>query len=148
MIGRLVGTAVLVFLVADTAAGQRPTRIDDPVDALLDLRRELDLTRTQIAGLREIQRRLFEANRPLVEELLAVQRQVRAELTVSNTGARRLERRPSETHMSALRRPMELIQANNVSAMQEVNAILTESQKRRAAMLLRIRDRRRGWGSG
>jgi len=44
--------------------------------------------------------------------------------------------------LEAARVPVEQIQANNIAAMEEVNALLTEEQKRRAAALLRIQERR------
>ncbi len=140
----LLWALVLIPIAASPIFGQAnvPAPTDDPVEVLLDLRRQLDLTRSQVASLREIQRKLGEINRPLVEEIFAIQKQVRAQLVDTNPENRRRSMRPTESQLAAARVPMEKIQANNLAAMEEVNAVLTEMQKRRAAALLRIQDGR------
>ncbi len=115
---------------------------EDPVEVLLDLRRQLDLTRSQVGALREIQSRLQETNRPLIQQVFAVQRRVRAELVGSSPDDFRRGRQPTRTELHAARIPMETILRNNLAAMEQVNAMLTDEQKRRAAVFLRIRDGR------
>jgi hypothetical protein len=114
----------------------------DPVEALLDLRRQLDLTRSQVAGLKEIQAELREANRPLIEQVFAVQRRVRAEFVDTGRGDQGRSGRPSRSELYAVRVPIESILRNNLAAMERVNAMLTDEQKRRAAVFLRVRDGR------
>jgi uncharacterized membrane protein len=144
MRARIPCMLVLVVLTASPLSGQMDISDvgDDPVEVLLDLRRQLDLTETQVSSLREIQRTLRETNRPLIEEIFAVQRQVKSQLVEANPQTRRRPARPTESQLAAARVPMEKIQANNLAAMEAVNGLLTEEQKRRAAALLRIQDRR------
>lgn len=124
---------------ADAQAGT-PRFDEDPVEVLLDLRRDLGLHWSQVSSLRRIQEELWEKNRPLIERVLETQRQVRAELATEYSGFRRWELRPTDAHLAAIREPMEAIHANNIAAMERVNAILTESQKRRAAILIRMQN--------
>ncbi len=115
---------------------------EDPVEVLLDMRRQLDLTRSQVDALREIQSRLQKMNHPLIEQVFSVQRRVRAQLVDSSPDDFRRNRGPTRTELHAARIPMETILRNNLAAMEQVNAMLTDEQKRRAAVFLRIRDGR------
>ena len=83
------------------------------------------------------------ANRPHVERLLQIQREVQAQFVPARAdgGGRMAE--PTEEQLELARAPLRQIQANSIAAMEEVNALLTSQQKERAAALLRV-DRRRG----
>lgn len=130
----------LALATAEPAAGQRqPDRQGgDPVEMLVAISRELRLTETQVQSLREIQRRLEAANRPLVERLVEIQREVRPP---SARDGRRPAREPTEAQLAAARPPLRRIQENNRSAMEEVNALLTSEQKRIASELLEVAAR-------
>jgi hypothetical protein len=141
--------ALTLFASPSFAQDSRGSRgEDDPVEVLLDIRRELDLTETQVAALRRIQRELEATNRPLVREIMAIQRQVRSSFVVLHTDSGGPGRTPSASELAAARVPLEKIQQNNLAAMERVNALLTSDQKRRAETLLQIReriDRRPDW---
>jgi hypothetical protein len=141
--------AVLAAMVAVPLEAQQlrsgPPDQGDPLELLLGIGRELRLTPEQVAGMRAIQTRLETANRPHVERLVEIQREIRSEYVPVSSSRRGPGRSmPSEAQMELARVPMERIQANNLAAMEEVNALLTDDQKRTAAELLQIRRR----GSG
>jgi hypothetical protein len=148
---RTIGIGVaLLMIVALPAAAQgarpNPSQGADPLELLLGMHRQLNLSSHQISSLREVQQRLDAANRPLVERLVAIQRQVQAEK--HHVSARLDDRVPSPTHLELARGPLHKIHENNVAAMEEVNALLTADQKRIACTLLQFQcrhDRRSGW---
>jgi len=146
--GKVKGAIVVLGILALPVASPIAAQIDlgevhrDPVEMLLDLHRQLDLTRSQISALRQIQRELTAVNRPLIREIAAVQREVRTEL-IRDTSSDERQREPSESQLEAARAPMEAIRRNNLAAMERVNAQLTELQKKRASVLLRIPERAR-----
>jgi hypothetical protein len=152
---RKLGMAVaLAAMVAVPLEAQQvrsgPPDQGDPLELLLGIGRELHLTPEQVATMRAIQTRLEAANRPHVERLVQIQREIRSEyVPVSSSRPGSRTSMPSEAQMELARVPMERIQANNLAAMVEVNELLTDDQKRTAAELLQIRrrgfDRRPTW---
>jgi len=140
----ILGAVLVLMLVpaALPAQGGRDSDGDDPVEVLLDIRRELDLSREQVDSLRAIQRRLESANRPFIQRLMAIQRQVRSEFVGVSSDSGGRNRQPTAAQLAAAREPLEKIQENNLAAMEEVNILLTPEQKRRAATLLQLRENR------
>jgi Spy/CpxP family protein refolding chaperone len=132
-------------LAAQDPAEPDRRRRGDPLELLLAIAGDLELTQAQATRIREIQRDLEVRNRPLVERLVEVQRRVRAQLASSGASGRRS--RPTRTQLDIARPPMRQIQVNNRRAMEEVGALLTADQKNRAAELLDLEDFERGWRS-
>ena len=56
-----------------------------------------------------------------------------------------VRRRPTDTELDIARPPLRQIRINNREAMEEVGAILTNEQKRRAAELLDLYGYERRW---
>jgi hypothetical protein len=136
---------LLFATLPGVAQGHRDALVDrgDPVEMLLDIRRQLQLSPEQITELKKIQARLEAANRPYVERLLEIQREVQSQFVTASADGRRHSNEPTEAQMELARVPLRQIQQNSVAAMEEVNGLLTPQQKERAATLLRV-DGRRG----
>jgi hypothetical protein len=133
---------VAPLFAQDPSAGQAGS--GDPLELLLGIAEALDLSTVQVARIREIQGDLEERNRPLVDRLVEVQRRVRAQLA-SSVGRDAVRRRPTDTELDIARPPLRQIRINNREAMEEVGAILTNEQKRRAAELLDLDGYERRW---
>lgn len=100
-----------------------------PVDVLLRQRDPLGFTPEQVTRLRAIDQGMRERNRPLVEQLLRIRGEVRAE-----RGRRAKEARPL----------LRQIRENNRAAMREVGTILSAEQKTAVRKMLRERRARTG----
>lgn len=145
-----VRTTLLALIIVGTCAGpvagqpaaQGSPERGDPLELLLNLRRELRLTVEQVATMRQIQVGLETANRPHVERLLEIQREVRSQVVpVAAARPGRRSASPSDAQIELARVPMRRIQENNLAAMEEINALLTDEQKRVAAEILQVERR-------
>jgi hypothetical protein len=141
---------------AERAMG-RPGAEGRAFTALINRRRELNLTDAQVARLTEIGRRLEERNRP-IRERLATERQRyaqqrRAELerlspeqrrdTLRQLRGQRGERRARQVP-ETMRQPMEQLRANIRQATTEAQSVLNDDQKRRARELMVEQRGKRG----
>jgi Spy/CpxP family protein refolding chaperone len=128
------------------AQGSSRTATDrgDPVDLLLEIRQELNLSRDQVNALRNIQERLERSNRPHVELLLEIQREVRTHTGNSASFTGRDASRASEEQMERGRAALRRINENNLRAMESIAEVLTDSQKAATARILRLDRRRSG----
>jgi Spy/CpxP family protein refolding chaperone len=132
-----------------------------PLELLMDVRDELQLTDTQVARLRQIALRLEQTNRPLRRQLVAEhgrwREQRRMELERMSPAQRRAELRRARRHPQPpvpepLRPLVRQIRGNVQAAVLEAGTVLTPQQKVRARELLRERRaermdrRRRGHG--
>ena len=143
-----LGWLIVLSVPAEGQAGpDREVREGDPVEMLLQIRSELQLSSDQIGRLRRVQRELEERNRPLVDRLVEVQRRVRTQLVRADSGGGS-RTRPSRDHLDIARAPIRQIHANNIEAMEEVGRVLTRSQKRVAAELLDLPGVDRLWRRG
>lgn len=137
-------TAILILAIsvgiapapAAAQARRHDARSGDPLELLLSIGEALELTGTQATRIREIQRDLEERNRPLVERLVEIRRQIQEQQAASRVPGG--GSRPSPTHLEIARPPMRQIHINNRRAMEEVGALLTADQKARAAELLEL----------
>jgi Spy/CpxP family protein refolding chaperone len=125
------------------AAGQRWVQ-PSPVERLLQRRDELALTADQVVRLQAVNRRMQEANRPLVQRLLELR---------SSEPVRSVQRTPEqheafEARVRQARPLMQQIRENNRSAMREVGAVLTDEQKAKFREHLRERREKRGGRDG
>jgi Spy/CpxP family protein refolding chaperone len=148
----LIMVALSTAPLAAQSGRQGTANSGDPVELLLNMRWQLHLSSHQVAALREIQQRLEAANRPLVERLIAIQREVKSEVVHATGGRGEHDRRPSEAQLDLARGPLRKIHENNMAAMEAVNSLLSAEQKRIACSLLQVRcrphDRRPGWIRG
>lgn len=132
-----------------------------PLELLMDVRDELQLTDPQVVRLRQIATRLEQTNRPLRRQLVAEygrwREQRRMELERMSPAQRRAELRRARRHPQPpvpepLRPLVRQIRGNVQAAVQEAGTVLTPQQKVRARELLRERRaermerRRRGHG--
>jgi hypothetical protein len=129
---------LLCFGCIETVAAQnssRPQIEGDPLELLLGIADEMELTAEQVRRIREIQVGLEQRNRPLVNRLVEIQQSVQAQADSSGSGGGS-RGRPSRAHLEMSRPPMRQIQANNLDAMEEVGELLTDRQKEIADTLL------------
>jgi Spy/CpxP family protein refolding chaperone len=109
---------------------------DGPVQRLLDHRAELGLTPEQVTRLEVIDRQMDDANRPLIQQLTQIRRQL--------PRGRELTAEEREKHRSQLRSAeilLKRIEENNMICMRQVGEILTDNQKSQLRVLLE-RERR------
>ncbi|HEX6746274.1 MAG TPA: hypothetical protein VF092_03085 [Longimicrobium sp.] len=126
-----------------------------PLETLMEVRRELNLTDAQMARLQQIAVRLNETNRPLREELFrqwqAYREERRAELLRMTPEQRQAElariRAQGRPPVPPELRPLvQRIRGNIAGAMREAGTVLTPQQKARARELVRARGGRMGPG--
>lgn len=119
-----------------------------PLELLMDVRAELNLTEPQMVRLRQIATRLEQTNRPLRRQLVAEharwreQRRLELErMTPAQRRAewRRIRRNPHPPVPPPLRPLVNRIRGNVQAAVQEAGTVLTPEQKVRARQLLRER---------
>ena len=165
----LLAAAAALLLATAPAAAQEPA--DDaqpgievlrdselrPLEQLMAVRTELQLTDPQVARLRQIAIRLEETNRPLRRRLFFEYRrwreQRRAELermTPAQRDAefRRLQAMGDPPVPPRLQPLVRQIRGNIRHALQEAGGVLTPAQKARARELVRERREQRGPGGG
>jgi Spy/CpxP family protein refolding chaperone len=116
------------------------------IDMLLELRGQLALTTEQVARLQQIDARIDEKNRPLVEQMSQIRRQMRGLGPQQNHTAQ--QRAQHEALMEEARPILQQIMANNRSGMDEVGGVLTPPQRTRLAELIRDRVNHERNGSG
>lgn len=127
---------------------QKPHARRGPVEKLIRYREELNLTDAQIQALQEIDRRMTELNRPHVQELIRIRRQVHEQIGVApGVHPRDLtpEQRAELKRRSEIARPArEQIHKNNRALMLEVGNVLTDEQKARLRDMLQKHRERNG----
>ena len=156
---RLVALAAGLLLAAAPAAAQDDgppvrgaelleRREQRPLDRLMEVRGELELSDAQVRRLQSIAARLEETNRPLREELVrrwqAVREERRAALMRMTPEQRQAElRRVREQGPppvpESLRPLVQRMRGNIGAAMREAGTVLTPRQKARARALMRER---------
>lgn len=132
-------------LVAQTG-GTSPPAVEakaqkrGPIEALLEHREALRLSGEQVARLTQIDAQMRERNRPLVEQLVRMRREIRGDTPRS---ALTPEQRAEQRQRLEVARPlMEQIRQNNHEAMRQVGEVLNEEQKQQVrTMLENRRDR-------
>ncbi len=126
-----------------------------PLETLMEVRSELNLTDAQMSRLQQIAVRLNETNRPLREELFrrwqAYREERRAELLRMTPEERQAElarvRAQGRPPVPPELRPLvQRIRGNIAGAMREAGTVLTPQQKARARELVRARGGRMGPG--
>jgi hypothetical protein len=160
---RLLAAAVGLMAAAPAGAQQQEgppgaemleRREQRPLDRLMEVRSELELSDAQVGRLRAIALRLEEDNRPLREELerrwLAVRQERRAALMRMTPEQRQAELRRIREQgpppvPESLRPLVQRMRGNIGAAMREAGTVLTPRQKARARALIR---ERRGDGIG
>ena len=123
-----------------------------PLDVLLQQRAALNLTSDQIGQVDRIQERLAADNEPLVSQMMSLRTQWQQARRAARNG-----RPPDISRIEQIRSTAEdlrgRIQANNRTAMQSVNRLLTLAQRRQLRTIVEKRreqpspGRRAGTGS-
>lgn len=114
-----------------------------PVDLLLEKPDEVRLSPQQVERLQVVRRELAEQNRPLIERLLRIRREVHAEIDTPLRDATAEERALFRSRVAEARPLLQRIRENNQRAMRRVGGILTREQR------VRVRERlRAGWWNG
>lgn len=144
----LLAALALPFELAAQQRGGDPGRrhlheVDrGPVENLLRNREALRLSEEQVVRIREIGVRLDEQNRPYVQRLMALRREVKAKLEAQPDLAREEREAMVRTSFEAARPSLEQIHQNNRAAMRELGALLAPEQKSTLKEILnRGRDR-------
>jgi Spy/CpxP family protein refolding chaperone len=122
---------------AQDRQGQRAPEAG-PIQLLLQLRSEINLTADQIAHLERIDADMDRLNGPLVAQMSAIRAKIRELGPVESMSPRR--RAAFEAYLAEARPLMDEIQQNNSVAMQRVGAVLTEAQRQWIAEQLRERE--------
>jgi Spy/CpxP family protein refolding chaperone len=137
-------------LAAQRAAPQNPppARAEaherGPIQSLLQHREALRLSADQVARLAQIDAQMHERNRPLVEQMVRMRREIRGDApTNSLTPEQRAEMRQ---RLEVARPLMEQIRQNNHEAMRQVGDVLNEEQKRQVRTMLESRRERHDGG--
>lgn len=142
MIRTTIFTLLLVMGTVTLLPAQGRQADPGPVETLLEMRESLALTATQVASLERIDAAMDTQNRPLVRQLSAIRRQIRALGPRSEMSTE--QRARFEAHLEEARPLMRQIEQNNRSAMKQVGRLLTKEQKDQVEEVLRERtDRRR-----
>lgn len=141
--------AALVTLVLPCAAGAQSPAPDEgflpgsPLSLLIERREALQLTSDQLVQLKAIQEQVAVTNEPLVGRMM----NLRARWQQERRTARRGGNPPNEARIERLRdaaqRTRTQIQRNNRMAMQEVNRLLTPTQRARVRGIVEERRRQR-----
>jgi hypothetical protein len=105
-----------------------------PLELLIDHRDELALTAVQLERLDRIRTRLTRANEPLVRRMLNLRRQWQQLRFVASPDRARLARIRTAAEPVHAR-----LQANNRTAMQAVNRLLTGPQRQRLRAIVEAR---------
>lgn len=134
----VLALGMLLTLSAYAEGQDRPGNRDPgPVETLLGLRSDLDLSTDQVARLTEIDADLDRQNRPFVEQMMQIRRQIRG------LGPRSEFDRDRRVRYESLRAEagtvLRQIEVNNRAAMKQVGSILSDSQKQHLRQLLRQR---------
>ena len=165
--------APLAFLLAMSPAGVQAARAqagDEPIaqqeqrplETIMEVRQELQLSDAQVSRLQQIAARLEATNRPLRAELVrrwqAYREQRRAELLRMTPAERQEELARIRAQQDGQGRPpvpaelqplVRQIRGNIAAAMREAGTVLTPGQKARARELVRARRQgRMGGGLG
>lgn len=142
MIRTSIVTLLLVMGTVTLLPGQSRQRDSGPVETLLEMRESLALSAAQVAGLERIDAAMEAQNQPLVRQLSAIRRQIRALGPRAEMSTE--QRARFEAHLEEARPLMRQIERNNRSAMKQVGRLLTKEQKDLVEEVLRERtDRRR-----
>jgi hypothetical protein len=115
-----------------------------PVELLLQNQADLALTRDQVVRLEAIQRRMDQRNRPLVERMMTIRREIRQYTAAAPQGTDPQASPETQQRVEEARALMRQIRENNRAAMKEVGGVLTEEQKVRVRTLIRAQEERRG----
>jgi flagellar basal body-associated protein FliL len=169
---RAILLASLALLLAMSPVGVQAARAqtDDeplaqqeqrPLETLMEVRQELQLTDAQVSRLQQIALRLDATNRPLRQELVrrwqAYREQRRTELLRMTPAQRQAELERIRAQQDEQGRPpvpaelqplVRQIRGNIAMAMREAGTVLTPAQKARARELVRARRQARGGGLG
>lgn len=116
---------------------------DGPVPKLLRHRAELGLTDEQTRRLQEIDRKMEEQNRPYVEKLIQIRREMRGRPGVRPENMTEAERAAFQSQMEAARPLWDQIRKNNHAAMHEVGEVLSAEQKAQLRELLEKQEKQR-----
>ncbi|MBV9108602.1 MAG: hypothetical protein JO306_04245 [Gemmatimonadetes bacterium] len=132
-----------------------------PLETLMEVRQELQLTDAQMSQLQQIALRLDATNRPLRQELVrrwqAYREQRRTELLRMSPAERQAELERIRAQQDEQGRPpvpaelqplVRQIRGNIAMAMREAGTVLTPAQKARARELVRARRQARSGGFG
>jgi Spy/CpxP family protein refolding chaperone len=113
-----------------------------PLELLMEHGDQLELTEPQIERLNRVRARLARANEPLVRRMLNLRRQWQQQRLLSAPDSARLAR------IRAAAEPVHArIQANNRTAMQAVNRVLTRQQRQRLRAIVEERRQQDDPGS-
>jgi hypothetical protein len=119
-------------------SGRQARSHEGPVQRLLVQRTALGLSADQVTRLEAIDRQMDETNRPLIQQLMQIRRQLPNRRGREFTAEQRQTYRPQLQAADSLLRKIE---ENNMIGMRQVGQILTPDQKARVRVLL-DRDRR------
>ena len=128
---------------AQTVGGEDPVPAgrNGPIQLLLEHREEMALTADQVARLQEIQARVEERNRPLVQRFLEIRRRWERErpanwATLPPARRRQLQERFQSGIRAESRDLGARVQANHRAAMLRVRGLLSSAQRVRLRSLL------------
>lgn len=141
-----VGLLLLaVARAAQAQSGDFPDRVPSgesgPIQTLLEHREEIGLTAEQVSGLRAVQGRVSERNRPLVQRFLEIRRRWERERpanwrSLPPARRRQIQERFQGRIRAESRALEEQVQTNHRAAMLEVRAMLTRAQRQKLRSFL------------
>lgn len=112
-----------------------------PLATLLRDREALRLTAAQVTQLEAVQQRLIQQNRPLVEQLLQIRRNLGEPPRIRPQEMTPEQRRQWERHVEQARPIMQQIRRHNHQAMEEVRSVLTPEQREQLRQRLEAQRR-------